>query len=729
MSQVIIVSNRLPVSVKKADGKLVYSPSVGGLATGLSSYAKDKNNTWIGWPGIASDDLTKAEKEEIVTELAKHRCAPVFLTRKQIDSFYNGYSNTVLWPLFHELRPQDRPGPKRNAWFKTYRDVNRLFAETVEVAAQRGAYVWVHDYQLLLMPAMLRKLGVEATIGFFLHIPFPSSKKFGSLADGKRLLDGMLGADLIGFHTPRYVEQFLLACGAAGYATSSATVTSGGRAVNVADFPMGIDYDKYASSGRSTLVRRITKQYKRRYKGTKTIVAVDRLDPSKGLLERLEAYGEFLERYPDVRGKVRLVMVASPSRTDIPAYARLSRRMDALVNDINERYGDDSWMPVDYINETLPFEHVTALFQIADVAFIAPLRDGMNLAAKEFVASTHKNSVLILSETAGAALELHDALIVDPKRPETVIAALHDALTMSGSELRGRLRRMKRHLKRHTVQAWAKDFIGSLNRTLVMPQPLVGASQLDADALVADFAGSSKRLLLLDYDGTLVPFHANPEKANPPKDLQKALGVLARDPANDIVIISGRSAQDLVQRFGKLPINLVAEHGVSVRRAGQSTWKTRSGLDSRWKKILLPVLEKYAAMAPGVHVEEKPHSLAWHYRAASPYYAHKYRVVVTRIIKPFLKENGLVLLKGNKVLEIRDTSITKGTAAREWLTGRYDFVLAAGDDTTDEDMFKELPSTAYGIRVGGGLTVARYRADDSETVRSLLKRLASVRRS
>lgn len=727
--QVIIVSNRLPVSVKKVDGKLTFSPSVGGLATGLSSYVSGKNNTWIGWPGIASDELTKQERSEIITELAKHHCSPVFLTQKQIDNFYNGYSNTVLWPLFHELRAQDRPGERRERWYRTYREVNRLFAETVEVAAQNGAYIWVHDYQLLLVPTMLRDMNVAATLGFFLHIPFPNPKKFMALPDARKIIKGMLGADLIGFHTPDYGQNFLEVCAQSGFDSRSHSVRLQERAVRVAHFPMGIDYDKYASSGRSTVVKRATKQYQQQYKGKKVIVAVDRLDPSKGLLERLDAYGEFLEQYPEKRKKVVFAMVASPSRTDIPAYKRLAKRMEEVVNEINTTYGDDDWMPVDYINYTLPFEHVTALFQVADVAFIAPLRDGMNLAAKEFVASTHKNSVLILSETAGASQELHDALIVDPKRPETVVAALNDSLTMKRSELRTRLNRMKRHLKTNTVQAWAKDFVSALNKPLTMPQSPVGTSRLDQAAVTTDFKVAKKRLLLLDYDGTLVSFQDNPDNVKPSKALMKMISTLASDSRTDVAIVSGRSIGDLMERFGKLPVHLIAEHGASSRRAGQSSWRTQTNAAAKWQNVLLPILERYAAQTPGAHVETKAYSLVWHYRSSPPYYAHKYLTVIKRTLRRYLKQNGLVIQKGNKVLEIKDPSITKGTAIRPWLERQYDFVLVVGDDTTDEDMFKEVSDTAYSVKVGRGLTAARYRVADSQEVLRLLDELAGAQRS
>lgn len=718
MTQVIIVSNRLPVSVKKEDGKLIFSPSVGGLATGLSSYIRDRNNVWIGWPGIASDDLTTDEHDQIIRELAKHNCSPVFLTKKQIDYFYNGYSNTVLWPLFHKLRPQDRPGERRERWYRSYKSVNKLFAETVEVVARKGAYVWVHDYQLLLVPTMLRSAKIDATVGFFLHIPFPKAQKFISLPDHRKILKGVLGADLVGFHTDGYVENFLDTCEQAGYRVTVDGVARGdGCTVRVASFPMGIDYDKFASSGRSKVVKQAVERYQRHYKGKKIIVGVDRLDPSKGLLERLQAYGEFLEQYPDQRRNVVFVMVASPSRTDVPAYQRLARRLDALVAEINQKYGDDDWQPVDYINYTIPFEHVTALFRVADVAFIAPLQDGMNLAAKEFVASTHKNSVLILSQTAGAAEELRDALIVDPRRSETVVKALYDSLTMKQTELRGRLKRMKQHLKNNTVHTWSRDFVNALSMPTL-------TEYLDYGRVEKDFKAAARRLILLDYDGTLAPFHDDPAQASPSKGIMTILEKLCGNPANEVVIVSGRRAKDLEEWFGHLPISLVAEHGASSRTAGSSAWHVYKNTSTEWKATVLPVLEKYAALTPGAHVENKEYALVWHYRASPSYYAHKNMTIIKRLLKSYLKENNIVIQKGDKVIEFKDPWVTKGAAARLWLQKNYDFILAIGDDATDEDMFKVIPDGGYSVKVGGGMTVAKYRVGDCYAVHELLGRLA-----
>ncbi len=728
MSQVIIVSNRLPVSVKKENGRLEFYPSVGGLATGLSSYVKNKRNLWIGWPGIASDELTDEDKDQIVRKLARHNYSPVFLSRRQIDDFYNGYSNSVLWPLFHNLPVKRHDKSERDRWWRAYREVNKHFADAVLGLARDYAHVWIHDYQLMLVPGMLREDRLESTVGFFLHIPFPTDATFSRLPRHKLLLRGVLGADLIGFHTPAYVEAFLDSCrkSAAGE-VEAGQVFTGRRVVRVADFPMGIDYEKYAGAAKSKAVKVAIRKYRGRYRGKKLIVSVDRLDPSKGLEARLKAYRRFLELNPGLRGRIVFSMVVAPSRINIPAYRNLARRLEKLVQEINEEYGMEKWQPVDYINTTLPFEEVTALFRIADVAFIAPLRDGMNLAAKEFVASARKGGALILSETAGAAEELQDALLVNPRRPDELVDALGRALRMRKRELKRRLKSMQNYLAGNTVQDWAVEFVEAL-QTPVPGTPVRTRALRDRlqAGLVEDYRTSGKRLLLLDYDGSLVPFTENYREATPPKSLVNLLEKLSANPRNEVVLVSGRSANDLETWFGDLPISLVPEHGAAVRKAGNKSWRTIEKVDTRWKRILQPVLEKYVRLAPGARLETKPHSLVWHYRAASPYHAHKYAVTIKRVLKPLLKEHGLEILQGNKVLEIKNPLVSKGAAIDPWLRRGYDFVLALGDDVTDEELFSVLPETAYSIKIGRGRTAARFRLASYRDTLELLKRLAKL---
>ena len=726
MAQVIIVSNRLPISVKKDDAKLVFLPSLGGIATGLSSYVEDPSNIWIGWPGIASDKLTEKDKQLITSELGKHNCYPVFLSQKQIDNFYNGYSNSVLWPLFHNLPAKRFNSAQLDPWWQAYRKVNQQFGEVVVNLANAKSQIWIHDYLLMLLPEILRSQLPTTNIGFFMHIPFPDRKTFIRLPEAKRLTTGILGADLVGFHTASYVHNFVSSIEALKLAVVGENqVSLGPRTIRVAEFPMGIDYAKYATASKSKAVKLAAKDYKRRYARRKVIVSVDRLDPTKGLEQRLQAYGELLKRDPRQLNKVVFAMVAAPSRTDIAVYARLAERLESLAKEINATYGSSKWQPVDYINVAQPFENVAALFQIADVAFIAPLRDGMNLSAKEFVASNHKHGVLILSETAGAAQELHDAIIVNPREPESLVNALQQALSMRKRELRGRLKRMKKDLSINTVQHWAKNFIDTLQ------QPIPGTPRLTrslspriSHLLQTDFRRAKKRLLLLDYDGSLVPYSLDYHDAKPSKSLINLLGKLIANRANDVVIISGRSADDLDAWFGSLSVSLVAEHGAAIKKAGNKTWQSVEKSETDWRQLLLPALEKYARLAPGARVEIKPHSLVWHYRATTPYYAQKYTVIIKRALRPILRAQGLELVQGNKILEIKNPRISKANAAKSWLERDYPFVLAIGDDITDESLFVSLPATAYTIKVGRGRTAARFRLGSSRDIITLIRKLA-----
>lgn len=720
MSQTIIVSNRLPVSIKKGENGLEVYPSAGGLATGLSSYANKRGNLWIGWPGIASDDLTEKEKRKIADLLAEYHCQPVFLTEKQIEDFYNGYSNSILWPFFHNLEPDF--SHEQRQW-KAYREVNELFSEAVASLGDPGSNIWVHDYQLLLVPKLIRDKQPGSNIGFFLHIPFPEANHFTTLNQAPALIRGILGADLAGFHTKEYVGHFIDSC----YALTSAVPGIDGialkdRAVRVTDFPIGIDYVKFQDATKQLAVQKELRKLQRRYRGQKIVLTVDRLDPTKGFVERLEAYRTFLEESPKLHGKVSMIMLAVPSRSEVKAYQDLKKKVDVLVANINKTFGYAGWEPITYLYQSVDFEMLSALYQLADVAFVAPVKDGMNLVAKEYVASQgRKRGILILSRTAGAAGELKDALLVSHDKPRTLVSALKRAVKMPQAELKRRVDSLQAVTSANTIHNWAGDFMRTLNK------PLPGKAtpwltRLRTDNLIRNFEGATRRLLLFDYDGVLAPFVTKPEDARPSEELLATLKRLASYRKTDVAIISGRSHKDLEQWLGKLPVTLIAEHGSEVRRKGKD-WTKLVETSNDWKRIIKPALQKHARATPGALVEEKEYSLVWHYRGASPYYAQKNVAILKSALKTELRKYNLRLYMGNKILEIKNPGITKGQAAKQLLTKPYDFILAIGDDFTDEDMFKALPKRAYTLKVGPGKTAARYRVKNVGEVTNLLGRL------
>ena len=716
----MIVSNRLPLSVTKTDGKLTYHPSVGGLATGLSAYTRQRGTVWIGWPGIASDNLSDHDKQEITTELKKHRCKPVFLTQRQLDDYYSGYGNGVLWPLFHDL--PTHPHNKR-VW-QAYQRVNKLFAEAALAVSTPDTTVWVHDYQLLLVPSLLRRGSQLQNIGFFLHIPFPAEAALRDLPETNELLRGMLGANLIGFHTRSYSQNFLHACDMElSSGRQQDFVLFNGRTVRVAEFPMGIDYARFLAATKLPNNRPELRKLRERYRPRTIILTVDRLDPSKGLEERLSAYRQLLREHPELHKKIVLVMIVAPSRTDIKEYAELKKRLDRLLREIASQFGERNWQPVDFIYRAVPLDSVMQYYQIADIAFITPLRDGMNLVAKEYLAS-NPNGVLILSTTAGAAEELHDAIQVDPTDPDSLVEGLYRALYLPKRELRARANRMRWRLKRFTVQTWANSFITTLQRPAQAARtPIHNLTTRRSRYLRADYHRASRRLLLLDYDGTLREFVTDPKLASPSPQLTKLLRRLGSNPANEVVMISGRSRQDLLEWFGNLPLALAAEHGAFFRRAGGKNWHHTTSVDPAWQAEVKDVFTDYLALTPGAIIEQKDAALVWHYRAASPFHAQKNLVAMRRQLKPVLKRYGLSEKQGHKMIEVHPSDVSKGRAAQEWVLHDFDFVLAIGDDATDEDMFNALPPGGYSIKVGFGSSAARYRLTGVPDVLRLLDSL------
>ncbi len=724
MANLIIVSNRLPLSVKRTNGELEFYPSAGGLATGLASYAANKKNRWIGWPGLPSDDLSDKEKRTITRKMKSANCYPIFLTKEQIDGFYNGYSNDVLWPLMHTMPVEQA---HRSTWWRSYREVNKLFADSVIAFQKPGSNVWVHDYQLMLVPKLLRDQSPQLSIGFFLHIPFPDNNRFAELSESAQLIKGLLGSDVIGFHVPSYVKNFLETCTELDIGTvSSNEVVVAGRTIRVADFPIGIDYAKFAEANKSRKVRKAVRKLRRKHRKHKVIVTVDRLDITKGFLERLRAYQTLLKNNPKLHAKVVMIMLAIPTRGEIKAYKDLRFKVEALVVEINKTYGTNKWQPIEYMHKTVPFEELSAMYQVADVAFVAPVKDGMNLVAKEYVAShTNSNGVLVLSETAGAAEELLDAVMVNPKRPSTLVNGLVKALNMPKDELKPRLSRMQKQLSTHTIHDWVSTFMDTLEQPDTVPG---GVKQLNESAqqrLLDTFESSKKRLMMLDYDGTLARFVIDPGNARPDVEQLKLLRALGSDKHTELVIISGRSQADLEAWFGDMPLTLVAEHGASIKPKN-GEWKQLLKSSTLWKEPLRLALEKYAATTPGAFVEEKEFALVWHYRAASPYHAQKNIVILRQALRPSLEKYGLHMHNGQKILEIKPVGLRKGSTVTRLLKDSHDFVLGIGDDYTDEDMFRTMPRNAYSIKVGHGKTAARFRTKDVKSVHSLLKKMAGL---
>jgi len=589
MTRLLLVSNRLPINIVKRANQIHLQPSVGGVSKGLDSFRQSLNSVWIGWPGISTESI--GEKKKYVEEsLRSQDYYPVFISQSEIENYYHGFSNKTIWPLFHYFTQYTH---YNDTYWDNYKRVNEYYCEAIIDILKKKDVIWIHDYQLMLLPKLIRDKQQDSKIGFFLHIPFPSFDVFRLLPWRKEILEGILGADLIGFHIHDYVRNFSDSVHRLfGYESVLGQMTIENRFVKTDVFPMGIDFQYFSTSVQNSNVQREYDKVNRRIRGRKVILSIDRLDYTKGIPQRLEAYDLFLERNPNYHEKVTLILVAVPSRTRVREYVNLKRQVDELVGRINGKYGTFGWTPIWYLHRFLPFNSLIALYNVADIALITPIRDGMNLIAKEFVATKNEGkAVLILSEMAGASKDLGEAIIVNPNNKLEVAEALEKAFLMSEEEQMEKIMMMRERLQRYDVSRWANDFLDNLTNIKKIQNKFCirGLREIRTD-IIKDYRSSRKRLFLLDYDGTLIPFADTPEKAKPDKEILRIIRNLAKDKNNEVVIISGRDRSFIEHWFGDENIGLVAEHGVWMKDK-MGKWETMEPLSAEWKKEIRPILE------------------------------------------------------------------------------------------------------------------------------------------
>ncbi len=726
MQRLLIVSNRLPLTIQERKGDLHIEPSVGGLATGLRSWYKSSPSIWIGWAGIGRKKIKK--EKDIMARLLSENCHPVALSEHDVEAYYHGFCNRTIWPLFHYFPLY---AEYSEDFWQAYERVNAAFANVVSGIAKPNDIIWIHDYHLMLLPKLLRERLPKATVGFFLHIPFPSFETFRLLPWRKQILEGLLGADLVGFHTYDYAGHFLDSVHRLlGYEVGMGQITATDRVVKADAFPMGINYEQYSNVDQDPKAQAERKRFRKKLGDCRVILSVDRLDYTKGIPQRLEAFSLFLDRNPKFKRKVILVLLVVPSRTRVEHYIQLKKQLDGLVGEINGKHGTIGWMPVWYLYRSLPFHSLAALYSLADVALVTPLRDGMNLVAKEYTATKiDGKGVLILSETAGAAQELGEAIIINANNQEEITQALAKALEMPEQEQIERNRIMQKRLRRYDVMQWANEFMDKLLSTKKLQQEMEekALTYEMQRTLASNFQKSNKALLLLDYDGTLVPFAPRPVDAMPGANLLRLLEKLTRNPRNEVVLISGRDKDTLESWFGGLNVGLVAEHGVWIKEKGGG-WETIETLTSEWKEEVHPILESWVDRTPGSFIEEKEYSLVWHYRKANPGLGElRARELINNLSNTIANLN-LQVLEGSKVVEVKNTDINKGHAASRWISReKWDFILALGDDWTDEDTFKILPSTAWSIKMGFGASAARFNLSSPSKATSLLRKMVGGR--
>jgi trehalose 6-phosphate synthase/phosphatase len=513
----------------------------------------------------------------------------------------------------------------------------------------------------------------------------------------------------------------------AGYEHHLGDLALGDRVVKVDTFPMGIDFARFAQSAATAETEKRVAELRKKFQGQKVIFSVDRLDYTKGILNRLRGYDLFLKRHPEWHGKVVFIASVAPSRIGVHSYQDMKQEVEETVGRIVGAHGNVNWTPLIYQFRHLSFEEIVPLYRLCDVALVTPLRDGMNLVAKEFIASRpDQTGVLVLSEMAGASKEMGEALLINPFHLDDFARALEQALTMPVEEQVRRNQFMQDRLRRYDVNRWADEFVQALlatQKTEAARAARLLTGKVSA-ALLKRYRAAATRVLFLDYDGTLVPFASSPRLARPDPELLELLSRLGADGRNDVVIVSGRSRRDLEAWFGRLPVALMAEHGVWLRRPG-GEWRMLKNLTAEWKDRVRPILQLYVDRLPGALLEEKDFSLAWHYRRADPEQARVRAQELLDTLADYTRNIDVQVLEGRKVVEVRPSGINKGAAAQEWLKDRTpDLILGIGDDWTDEDLFRALPTEACSVRVGLANTAAHYYLSSHTAVRRLLGELS-----
>jgi trehalose 6-phosphate synthase/phosphatase len=721
--RLIIASARLPVSMARSgpEGPWQVIASPGGLATALRSVADQRPFLWIGWPGAV---VPEPEMEAASDALAASGVVPVWLDEREVEGWYEELSNRVLWPLFHAL-----PSPTRvaaGAW-RRYQEVNARFARAIAEVARPGDTIWIHDYQLALVPQLLRRAELDCAIGFFLHIPFPASETFRTLPMREEILQGLLGASFIGFHAYEYVSHFrssiLRILGVESEPEHVALPTHHAR---MGALPIGIDPLEIDAIARSPEAVAEYAELRERYAGRKVILGVDRLDYTKGLPQRLLAFEELLEKHPELRDKVVYIQIAAPSRQGVAEYRRLKREVDELIGRVSGRFNSVAGSPLVYINQNVPRERLVPLYQLADVALVTPLRDGMNLVCLEYVAARgDRPGTLVLSEFTGAAQCLSGAVLVNPYNTAQLAEAMAEALAGDGGEPEA-FAHMREFVHGNTAMVWAQRFLARLESTWQEYGGRARRLRVRAPDVAARIMAAERPLVLLDYDGTLQPHVRVPAQAAPTpavRELLAGAAELAR-----VYVVSGRSAAVLDGWLGTMPVGLVCEHGLAIKHP-DGTWSEPVKVDAGvLDETVLPLLQDFCDRTPGSRIERKAASLAWHYRGSDPGLGSWRAGELSNQLGGRLTGQPYSVLMGSRVIEVRHAAITKGAAVAQILAANEacDFVLCAGNDRTDEDMFHQVVASQLAslvVHVGGLHTSAEFFV---ETPAELAGELAAV---
>ncbi|KAF8392951.1 hypothetical protein HHK36_021191 [Tetracentron sinense] len=782
----IIVANQLPLRAQRdlESKKWCFEWDNDALALQLKDgFSPEVEVVYVGCLKAEIDPLEQEEVAQFLLE--KFRCVPTFLPVEIQNKFYHGFCKHYLWPLFHYMLPIS---PNHGARFdktlwQAYVSANKIFANKVmEVINPDEDFVWIHDYHLMVLPTFLRKQFHRVKLGFFLHSPFPSSEIYRTVPVRDEILRALLNSDLIGFHTFDYARHFLSCCSRMldlHYESKRGHIGLDyyGRTVSIKILPVGIHMGQLESVLSLPVTAKKVQELKEQYEGKIVILGVDDMDMFKGISFKFLAMGQLLEQQPELKGRVVLVQIANPARSRGRDIQEVQNETHLLAEEINQKYGGPGYEPIVFINRTVPTHEKVAFFSISECCIVNAVRDGMNLVSYKYTicrqgspaldkalgidgSAIPRKSMIIVSEFIGCSPSLSGAIRVNPWNIDAVSDAMNLAISMPEVEKQMRHEKHYKYVSSHDVAYWARSFDQDLERAcrdhflrrcwgigfgLGFRVVALGPNfrKLSVEYIVSAYKKTNSRLILLDYDGTMLP-QGSVEKT-PSSEVISVLNSLCSDPKNIVFIVSGRGKDSLSKWFSPCEkLGISAEHGYFTRWSRESPWESYMlATDFDWKKIAEPVMELYTERTDGSSIEQKETALVWHHQEADPDFGSCQAKELLDHLENVLANEPVVIKRGQHIVEAKPQGISKGIVVENLISTMLsrgkppDFVLCIGDDRSDEDMFESiarsisdpsLPSIAevFACTVGQKPSMAKYYLDDTVEVIKLLQGLATA---
>ncbi|MCO4753247.1 MAG: bifunctional alpha,alpha-trehalose-phosphate synthase (UDP-forming)/trehalose-phosphatase [Bacteriovoracaceae bacterium] len=723
MSRWIIVSNRLPFSYDEENKKL--KPSSGGLVTAIRGIKTKEEVLWVGSiPNNVPKKLVRQYKDQDNISFSFPD-----LDKELYDNYYNGFCNDVLWPILHYESESVKFSNER---WEDYIRVNQIFANHVAKVAKKDDIIWLHDYQLFLAPKMIKEINPNLKVGFFLHVPFPSSEIWRHLPVREEILEAMIHADLIGFHDFAYLRHFVSSVyNLLGIHSSLLEIRSPHNNTKLGVYPVSINTQDFISKASSKKTAKAIHRYGLDIGDRKYILGVDRLDYSKGILYKLEAYQSFLRENPKYVGRVQLIQIAVPSRTDVPEYIKLRHDVERLVSEINGEFSEIDYIPVKYIFNSVSVHDLMALYRASDILLVTSKRDGMNLVCLEYIATQDPKDpgVVMLSEFAGAASTLSHATIINPMNIADTAQKIKESLEVKLEERKKRHNIMFDYLKEYTATTWAGAFINHLKKKTLESNPKLQdlSQQAKFEKLKKGF-DKKRRVLLLDYDGTLTPIVNDPSAAVLKPRMKSLIKKLQKRDDTDVVIITGRDSNFISKQFEGIECYLACEHGAKFYDYKNKKWRNLVASSKKeWFSQATQIIKEYTRRTPSSFFEKKNYAIAWHYRNSPQDFGEFQARKLVIDLESGLSHLPVSVIMGKKVVEVKSIEANKGYFT-QWFASRYvekdQKLFSIGDDRTDEDMFRALEANGETVKVGTPeKTSAKNYIEDQGDVYKLLKEL------